>query len=151
MESPELAAVTVFTVGTLVAWSPLLSIERLRALFSAPTAYFPLNYAIVGCGLCVIQCISYLGVLVLTVGTDMVTGSDVATILGGVFAVNLLVPTVGALVAVSVLSPRGHWSPDGTGIGGRIALALGVLWYAVVTSALFVLIGFAVVVTNLPT
>ena len=98
-----------------------------------------------------VQCFSYLGVLIFTVGTDMVTGGDVATILGGVFATNLLIPAVGALIALRVLAPRGYWSPDGDGISGRIALVLGSMWYAVVTSGLFLIIGFIVIITNLPT
>lgn len=151
MESPEIAFVAVFTAVTLVAWSPLLGIERLRALFFSPTNYFIINYAIFGGAICVIQCFSYLGVLIFTVGTDMVTGGDVATILGGVFATNLLIPAVGALVALRILSPRGYWSPDGDGMSGRIALVLGSIWYAIVTSGLFLIIGFVVVVTNLPT
>lgn len=150
MVSPELVVVTVFVALVLFAWAPLLGIERVRAVFAWPTRWLVVNYLLVGTGVVVVQCLSYLVVLFLVAGTGTVTGGEAAGIVGGVVAANLLVPGTGALAALRLLPARGYWSPDSGGIGGRVALGLGVLWYAVVTSVGFLVIGLAVMFANLP-
>ncbi|MCY4731820.1 hypothetical protein KY092_14770 [Natronomonas gomsonensis] len=151
MVSTELGAVAVFTAVVLFVWSPLLVVERLRALFVWPTRWMALNYALLGVGILLVQCLSYLAVFLLAAGIGMVTGGDVAAIVGGVIIVNLAVPSAGAIAALRTLPARGIWSPAGDGLSGRIALGVGVLWYAIVTTVLFLVIGAVILVANLPT
>jgi len=151
MVAPEIIVVAVFAAVVLTAWSPLLAIERVRALFAWPTRWVVANYLLVGAGVIVAQCLWYLGTLLLVVGTGQVTGSDAAAVVGGALAGNLAVPGIGALAALRVLPARGHWSTDGGGLSGQVALGLGVVWYAVVASVGFVLIGLGIVFANLPT
>jgi hypothetical protein len=150
MVALELVVVAVFATLVLVAWAPLLGIERVRALLAWPTRWLVVNYLLVGTGVVVVQCLSYLVVLFLVAGTGTVTGGEAAGIVGGVVAANVLVPGTGALAALQLLPARGYWSPDCDGIGGRVALGLGVLWYAVVTSVGFIVVGLAVMFANLP-
>lgn len=149
--STELGAVAVFTAVVLFVWSPLLVVERLRALFVWPTRWMALNYALLGVGILLVQCLSYFAVFLLAAGTGMVTGGDVAAIVGGVVIANLAVPSAGAIAALRTLPARGIWSPAGDGLSGRIALGVGVIWYAIVTTVLFLVIGAVVLVVNLPT
>ena len=146
-----MGAVAVFTAVVLFVWSPLLVVERLRALFVWPTRWMALNYALVGAGVLLVQCLSYFAVFLLAAGTGMVTGGDAAAIVGGVVIVNLAVPSTGAIAALRTLPARGIWSPAGDGLSGRIALGVGVLWYAIVTTVLFLVIGAVILVANLPT
>jgi hypothetical protein len=146
-----LGAVAVFAAVVLFVWSPLLVVERLRALFVWPTRWMALNYALLGVGILLVQCLSYLAVFLLAAGIGMVTGGDVAAIVGGVIIVNLAVPSAGAIAALRTLPARGIWSPAGDGLSGRIALGVGVLWYAIVTTVLFLVIGAVILVANLPT
>jgi hypothetical protein len=146
-----LGAVAVFTAVVLFVWSPLLVVERLRALFVWPTRWMALNYALLGVGILLVQCLSYFAVFLLAAGTGMVTGGDVAAIVGGVVIANLAVPSAGAIAALRTLPARGIWSPAGDGLSGRIALGVGVIWYAIVTTVLFLVIGAVVLVVNLPT
>lgn len=150
MVTTELSAVVGFLVVVLFAWSPLLAVERLRALFAWPTEWLALNYLLLGGGVVLVQCLSYLAVVVAVAGTGSVTGGEAAGIVGGVALANLLVPGVGAVGALSILPTRGVWSPDGGGLDGRIALGLGVLWYAVVTTVAVVVAGLALMFANLP-
>ena len=63
---PAEVSVVVGVVGAvLLAWAPLLSIERLRALFAWPTRSVGVNYLLVGSAVVVGQCVSYLGVILL--------------------------------------------------------------------------------------
>lgn len=151
MVSTELGVVAVFAAVVLFVWSPLLVVERLRALFVWPTRWMALNYALLGAGVLLVQCLSYFAVFLLAAGIGMVTGGDAAAIVGGIVIVNLAVPSAGAVAALRTLPARGIWSPDGDGLSGRIALGVGVIWYAVVTTALFLVIGVVVLVANLPT
>jgi len=151
MVAPEIVVVTVFGGFVLLAWAPLLAIERLRALFVWPTRWVAVNYLVVGAGLIVVQCLFALAVVVLVAGTGQVTGGDASRIVGGVVTGNVLVPGVGALTALSALPARGYWSPDSDGLDGRVALCLGVVWYALVASVAFVLIAVGIMFANLPT
>lgn len=148
---PQVFVVAVFAAVVLFAWAPLLGVDRLRALFSWPTRWLVVNYILAGTGLLVAQCVAYLGILLVVAGTGQVTGGEAAGVVGGVLAGNLAVPGVGAIAALRVLPERGYWSPDGDGLSGRVALGLGVVWYAVVASFAFLVIGLAVMFANLPT
>lgn len=147
----ELSAVVGFVLVVLFAWAPLLAVERIRVLFVWPTRWVAANYLVLGVGVVLIQCVSYLAVVVLAAGTGPVSGGEAAVVVGGVAAANVLVPGLGAVGAVRVLPRRGVWPPDGGGVDGRIALGLGVLWYAVVTTVAVVLAGLALMFANLPT
>jgi len=150
MVSTELGVVAGFGGVVLFAWAPLLGVERLRALFTWPTRWLGMNYLLIGAGILGVQCLSYLGIILLTAGTGSVTGGDAAAIIGRIIAANLVIPGVGALVALRVLPDRGYWSPETGGLDGRLALALGIVWYAVVTSVCFLLIGLVIMFANLP-
>ncbi len=147
----QVFAVAVFGALVLFAWAPLLGVDRLRALFAWPTRWLVANYLLVGTGLVVAQCVVYLGVLLAVAGTGQLTGGEAASAVGGVVAGNLAVPGVGAMAALRILPDRGYWTPDSEGLGGRVALGLGVVWYAVVASLAFLVIGLAVMFANLPT
>jgi hypothetical protein len=151
MVAAELSAVFGFALVVLFGCSPLLGIERIRALLRWPTRWLAVNYVVVVAGLLVAQLLSYLGVVLAVAGTGTVTGGEAAAIVGGVGAANLLVPGAGAVGAVSLLPPRDVWSPDGGGLDGRIALGIAVGWYAVVTTGTFVVVGLALMFANLPT
>lgn len=148
----ELTVVSAFAAVVLLAWSPLLAVERLRALFSWPTRTLLVNYVVVGAVVVAGQCLSYLGVILLVAGTGPVTGGDAAGVVAGVVAVNLLLPGAVAVACLRFLPARGVWSPGtGSGLDGRIALAFGVGWYAVVASGTFVVFALGVMFANLPT
>lgn len=147
----ELSVVVGFAVIVLLLWSPLLVITRLRELFRWPTNWLIVNYPLIGAGMIVVQSFSYLVIVLLTAGTGTVTGSDAVAIVGGVLAANLVVPGALALTILRTLPARGYWTPIGDGLSGRIALGIGVIWYAVVTSVGFVFIGLVIMFANLPT
>ncbi len=151
MVLPAIGIVTGFAVVVLSFWSPLLAISSLRELFRWPTRWLVVNYLLVGTGLLAGQCLSYLVVILLSAGTGTVTGSDAVRIVGGVLVANLLLPGISALAALRILPARGYWTPEGHRLNGQIALGIGVLWYAVITSLGFVFIGLALMFANLPT
>ncbi len=151
MGPSKLLAVGGFASLILFAWSPLLGIERVRALFSWPTDLFVVNYLAVGVAFVVVQVTSYVAVVLLVVGTGSVGGGEARSIVGGITAANLLLPGVCAVSVVRILPRRGVWTPDGGGLSGRIALGFGVVWYAVVSTVTVVVVGAAVMFANLPT
>ncbi|WEL27310.1 hypothetical protein [Haloferax volcanii] len=146
----ELGVVAGFTVSILLFWSPLLAVTRLRELFRWPTSWLVVNYLFVGGGMVAVQTFSYLAIILLTAGTGTVTGSDAVGIVGGVIVSNLLLPAVISLAALRILPERGYWTPTGDGLNGHIALGIGVIWYGVITSVGFVLIGLALMFAKLP-
>ncbi|WP_324665681.1 hypothetical protein [Haloarcula sediminis] len=146
----ELGVVAGFAVITLVFWSPLLAITRLRELFRWPTSWLVVNYLFIGGGIIAVQSLSYFVIMLLTAGTGAVTGSDAAGIVGGVVVSNLFLPSVISLVALRILPKRGYWTPIGDGLNGHVAIGIGVIWYGVITSIGFVLIGLALMFANLP-
>lgn len=146
----ELSAIAGFVLVVLFAWSPLLAIERIRALFTWPTQWLVVNYVVLGGSVVLVQCLSYLPVILLVAGTGSVGGGEAARIVGGIGGANLLVPGSVAVGAVSLLPTRDIWSPDAGGLDGRIALGLGVVWYAIVTTVTVVIAGLALVFANLP-
>jgi len=146
----ELGVVAIFAVIVLLFWSPLLAITRLRELFRWPTNWLVVNYLLIGAGIIVVQSFSYLAIMLLIAGTGTVTGGDAVGIVGGVLAANLLFPGAIALTALRILPERGYWTPNGDGLSGRIALGIGVIWYAVITSVGFVFIGLVLMFANLP-
>jgi len=148
---PELGVAGGFAVVVLLFWSPLPTVTRLRELFRWPTDWLAVNYPLVGGGLLAVQVLSYLAVMLLAAGTGSVTGSDAVAIVGGVLAVNLLLPGTVALAALRVLPARGYWTPTGDGLSGHVAPGVGVVWYAIITSVAFVIVGLALVFANLPT
>ncbi len=91
MVFPKLGIVTSFIAVVLLFWSPLLTITHLRQLFCWPTRWFVLNYLLIGTCLLVIQCLSYLLVILLVARTGMITGGDAVRIVGGIGIANLLV------------------------------------------------------------
>ncbi|MFA9516617.1 hypothetical protein ACERIT_05285 [Halopenitus sp. H-Gu1] len=151
MAFQQLCVVAGFAVIVLLFWSPLLAITRLRELFRWPTNWLVVNYLLIGAGIIVVQSFSYLVIMLLIAGTGTVTGGDAVGIVGGVLAANLLFPGAIALTALRILPARGYWTPNGVGLGGRIALGIGVIWYAVITSVGFVFIGLVLMFANLPT
>jgi hypothetical protein len=151
MVSTEFGVLAAFGGVVLFAWAPLLGVERLRALFTWPTRWLGVNYLFVGASLIGVQCLSYLGIILLTAGTGSVTGGDAAAIIGRIIAANLVIPGVGAFAALHLLPNRGFWSPETGGLDGRLALGIGVIWYVIVTSVCFVLIGLVIMFANLPT
>lgn len=150
MIGSELGVVTVFASLVLLFWSPLLAIERIRELFRWPTEWLHLNYLLAGAGIIAIQVVTFLVTIILIAGTGTVTGGDAVGIIGGVIASNLLLPGAIALAAQRIFPARGYWTPDGDGLSGRIALGIGVVWYAVITSVLFVFIGLVLMFANMP-
>lgn len=151
MVIPEIGIVAGFAFIVLLLWSPFLAITRIRELFRWPTHWLVVNYLLIGGGFIVLQCLSYLAVILLTAGTGQVTGGDAARIVGGVLISNLVLPGASAVAALRILPTRGYWTPDGDGLIGRIALGIGVVWYAIITSIGFVFIGLALMFANLPT
>ncbi|MFC5278492.1 hypothetical protein ACFPM1_06945 [Halorubrum rubrum] len=152
MVPTELTVLSAFAAVVLFAWSPLLAVDRLRALFVWPTRTLLANYLVVGAGVVVIQVLSYFGAVLLVAGTGSVTGGEAAGIVAGVVAANVLVPGLAALACLRLLPERGVWSPESpSGLGGRVALAVGVGWYAVVASATFVAFALGIMFANLPT
>ncbi|GAA0508643.1 hypothetical protein SAMN04488066_11121 [Halorubrum aquaticum] len=152
MVPSELTVVSAFAAVVLFAWSPLLAVERLRALFTWPTRTLLANYLVVGAVVAVVQVLSYFGVVLLVAGTGSVTGGEAAGIVAGVVVANLLVPGAAAVACLRLLPARGVWSPDSrSGLDGRIALAVGVGWYAVVASATFLAFALGIMFANLPT
>ncbi|WP_435066717.1 hypothetical protein [Haloplanus sp. C73] len=147
----QLGAVAGFAVVVLLCCSPLLALSRLRDLFRWPTEWLAVNYLLVGGVLVGVQSLSYLGIMLLVAGTGTVTGGDAAGIVAGVLAANLCLPGGVALAALRLLPERGYWTPDGDGLSGRVALGIGVVWYAAVTSVGFVLVGLTLLFANLPT
>jgi len=150
MVFPELGVVVGFAVIVLLFWSPLLAIARLRELFRWPTSWLLVNYLLIGGGVIAVQSITYLIIMLLIAGTGTVTGSDAVGIVGGVLAANLLLPGAIALTALRILPARGYWTPTSDGLSGRIALGIGVTWYAVITSVGFVFIGLVLMFANMP-
>lgn len=146
----QLGVVVAFATLILLFWSPMLAMARIRVLFRWPTGQLALNYLVVGSAIIAIQIVSYLLMILLIAGTGLVTGGDAIGIIGGVVAVNLLLPGTIALAALRILPARDYWSPDGDGLNGRIALGIGVVWYAVITSGLFVFIGLVLMFVNMP-
>jgi hypothetical protein len=146
----ELGAVAAFAGLVLLLWSPLLAIKNIRELLRWPTSWLFVNYLLVGAGIIVIQAVSYLVIMLLIAGTGTVTGSDAVGIVGGVLAANLLLPGAIALASLRILPARGYWTSEGEGVSGRIALGIGVIWYAIITSVLFVFIGLVLMFTSLP-
>ena len=152
MVPTELAVLSAFAVVLLFAWSPLLAVERLRALFVWPTRTLPANYLVVGAAVVAVQLLSYFAVILLVAGTGSVTGGEAAGIVAGVLAANVLVPGAAAVACLRLLPERGVWTPESsTGLGGRVALAVGVGWYAVAASAAFLAFALGIVFANLPT
>jgi hypothetical protein len=151
MVPSELLAVGGFAAVILFAWSPLLGIERIRALFSWPTDWVVVNYVAVGVAFVVVQVLSYVAVVLLAAGTGSVSGGEAGAIVGGVAAANVVLPGGCALGAVRLLPRRGVWTPDGGGLSGRIALGIGVVWYAAVSTVTVLVVGLVVMFANLPT
>lgn len=151
MVSTAVTVVAVFAGLVLFGWAPLLSVTRLRALFVWPTRWLAVNYLLIGAGFLLGQCLVYLGLFVIVAGTGPVTGGDAASLVGGVVAGNLVVPGLAAVAALRVLPARGYWATDTDGLSERSALGLGVMWYAIVASIAFVIIGLGVMFANLPT
>ncbi|SMO82324.1 hypothetical protein [Halorubrum cibi] len=152
MVPTELTVLSAFAAVVLFAWSPLLAVERLRALFAWPTRTLLANYLVIGAVVAVVQVASYFGVVLLVAGTGSVTGGEAAGIVAGVVAANLLVPGAAAVACLRLLPARDVWSPDSrSGLDGRIALAVGVGWYAVVASATFLAFALGIMFANLPT
>jgi hypothetical protein len=146
----ELGVVAAFVALVLLFWSPLLATKRLRELFRWPTGWLLVNYLLIGTGIIVVQAVSYLVIMLLVAGTGTVTGSDAVGIVGGILAADLLLPGAIALASLRILPARGYWTPNGDGVSGRIALGIGVIWYAIVTSVLFVFFGLVLVFVNMP-
>lgn len=151
MVGAELGVFAVFAGIVLFAWAPLLAVERLRALFVWPTRWLLANYLLVGTGIVVVQCLAYVVVVLLTAGIGPVTGEEAAAVVGGVVVANVAVPAAAAVAALRALPPRGVWTPDGDGLGGRVALGIGVVWYGLLASGAFLVIGLVVLFANLPT
>jgi hypothetical protein len=151
MIGPEVSVLAVFVGVVLFGWAPLLAVDRLRALFCWPTRWLAVNYLVVGAAVVVLQVASYVLVVLLGAGMGPVTGGEAAAVVGGVLLANVALPAVAAFLALRVLPPRGVWTPEGDGLSGRVALGIGVLWYAILTSGSFLLIGLVVLVANLPT
>lgn len=151
MASPVPTGVIVFVAAVLFACAPLLGIGRIRALFRWPTRWLVVNYAIAAVGILLVQVLSYFVVILIVAGTGSVSGGEAAGVVGGILAVNVLVPGAAAVAALRVLPARGYWTPDGGGLGGRLALVVGVLWYAVATSIVFLLVSLVFLIVNLPT
>lgn len=146
----EVYAVTGFVLLLLLTWSPLLAFERIRALFAWPTRWFAVNYVVVGTGVVLAQCVIYLAIAVATAGAGTVTGGDAAAIVGGVALSNVFVPGACSIGAVRLLPQRDVWSPDGGGLSGRIALGIGVVWYAIVATATVVIGGLVLMFAHMP-
>jgi len=146
----ELGVVAGFAVIVLLFWSPLLAITCLRELFRWPTSWLVVNYLFIGGGIIAVQSLSYFAIMLLTAGTGTVTGSDAVGIVGGVIISNLFLPAAISLAAIRILPKRSYWTPTGDGFNGHIALGIGVIWYGVLTSVGFVLIGLALMFANLP-
>lgn len=146
----ELSAVAGFVLVVLFVWSPLLAIDRIRALFTWPTQWLVVNYVVLGGSGVLVQCLSYLFVVLLVAGTGSVGGGEAARVVGGIGVANLLLPGTVAVGAGYLLPTRGIWSPDDGGLDGRIALGIGVVWYAIVTTVTVVIAGLALMFANLP-
>lgn len=146
----ELGVVAAFVALVLLFWSPLLAMKRLRELFRWPTSWLLINYLLIGTGILVVQTVSYLVIMLLVAGTGTVTGSDAVGIVGGILAADLLLPGAIALASLRILPARGYWTPNGDGVSGRIALGIGVIWYAIITSVLFVFFGLVLMFVNMP-
>jgi hypothetical protein len=97
------------------------------------------------------QCLSYLAVALLVAGTGPITGGDAAGIVVGVLATNVFLPGIGAVAALRTSSTNGYRTAETAGLRGRVALGIGVIWYAIVASGTFVLGGLAIVFAKLPT
>jgi hypothetical protein len=152
MVPTELTVLSAFAAVVLFVWSPLLAVERLRALFVWPTRTLLANYLVVGAGVVVVQVLSYFAVILLVAGTGSVTGGEAAGIVAGVLAANVLVPGAAAVACLRFLPDRGVWTPESSsGLGGRVALAVGVCWYAVVASITFLAFALGIMFANLPT
>ncbi|ELY63125.1 hypothetical protein [Natrinema versiforme] len=151
MAFAELGIIAGFAAVVLLFWSPLLAVKRLRDLFRWPTRWFVANYLLLGSGLIVGQCLSYLAVALLVAGTGPITGGDAAGIVVGVLAVNVFLPSIGVFAALRFSSANGDRTAEAAGRSGRIALAFGIVWYAVVASGTFVLGSLAIMFANLPT
>ncbi|WP_066415776.1 hypothetical protein [Halorubrum aethiopicum] len=152
MVPTQLTVLSAFAAVVLFAWSPLLAVERLRALFVWPTRTLLANYLVVGAVVVVVQVLSYFVVALLVAGTGSVTGGEAAGIVAGVIAANVLVPGAAAVACLRFLPDRGVWTPDSSaGVGGRVALAVGVGWYAVVASVTFLAFALGIMLVNLPT
>ncbi|WP_225332815.1 hypothetical protein [Halomicrobium urmianum] len=142
--------VLLFAAVVLLAMAPLLAAERFRALLSWPTDRLTLNYPLVGVGLIAVQIAAYLVVIVLVNESGAIDGGEAGLILVGIALSNVLVPAAGAAGAVGVLPRRGTWTPHGDGLDGRIVLAAGVLWYALVATVTVFLVALAFMFANLP-
>jgi hypothetical protein len=120
------------------AWAPLLSADRVRALFEGPSRSLAVNYAVASFLLVLAHVLVFLGGLVVCGRLDGL--AVVRWTVGVAVAVPLL---AGAVAAVGL--PRlGRWDPTAGGVDGRVMLGLGALWYAMVAggavSVLFVLV-----------
>lgn len=151
MAIPELYVAGTFLVMILLGWIPMLAFERVRALFVWPTRWTMANYAISGVGVVALQVLSYAGVVFVVAGTGPVTGSAAASIVVGIALANLVIPGILAVAAIRLLPRRGSWHPEAGGLSGRIALGVGILWYAMLTTGVVLLFGFVLLFANLPT
>jgi len=146
----ELIILAGFTLTILLLWSPLLAISAIRELFTWPTQWFSANYVLVGIGVTTTQFVSYLFVMLIAAGRGPITGSEGVAIVLGVTIANFAIPAA-ILLGAKILSVYGYRETTDRGLSGKIALGIGVLWYAIIASAEFGIIGLALLFANLPT
>ncbi len=151
MVAPLAPFALLFASVVLLAVAPLLAAERFRALLSWPTGRLALDYPLVGIGVLAVQVAAYFAVILLVNESGAIDGGEAGLILVGIAASNVLVPAAGAAGAVGVLPRRGTWTPHGGGLDGRIVLAGGVLWYALVATVTVYLVALVFMFLNLPT
>lgn len=144
-----LGATAVLGVFVLPTWAPFLHAERVRALFGCwPTRSVAVNYLFAGTGVVCAQSVAY---VLLGTALGGVSSSDgPGPFFGVLFAANLLVPAIGWLVAAVFLPRRRVWDPTGGGLDGRLVLAAGAIWYAVLASVVVVLAVFVLTFAFMP-
>ena len=120
-----------------MACAPILAAARGRALFEAwPSRSVAANYALVSLGVAVAHVLTFLGVVAALDGLE-----DMAAVWWAV-RVNFGFPLLASATAAVTLPRTGRWTPTGSGLDGRLVLALGALWYGVASTAAIALVLF---------
>jgi hypothetical protein len=112
--------------------APLLLAERVRVLFTWPTASLSVNYLLVSCLVATGHYLTFLAATVAQGGH--LDGHGILWTAGTVIVGYPLALWAGASVGLPAL---GRWEPAGEGVDGRLILAVGAVGYVVAVGIAF--------------
>ena len=147
-DSTLLALLVGFTVILPVLWTPLLVAANVRRLFIGfPTETLPLNYALGVGGFAFGNAIAVFAGLFLVTAEG---GANLLVVFRTAVGVTVGLLAVAWFVVGFGLPRTGRWEPADDGVDGRVALAVGCVWYLGCSVAVFGLLSLVIFAFSFP-